>query len=247
LAEAKNDFDYAEESLYEVGIDVDAALEEARRDPLMPKVDVGECCGKRALVYLDAVKISTDLATEKLLRELRSVQFVKHRAQGVAGNEVQLEGGGVLKADAVVVAAGYWARKLGVPVVPFKGYGFRTNAKAEKMFADMSKGIFVVPLSRWTKVTGRFDLDSSDDHSPGQKVLQRAREVLGRFEVIDMAVGYRPCTPDGFPVVDKIGSVTVVTGACRLGWTFGPALGKLAADLALGRRGIDALSMARFR
>jgi D-proline dehydrogenase len=247
LAEAKNDFDYAEEPLYEVGIDVDAALEEARRDPLMPRVDVGECCGKRALVYLDAVKISTDLATERLLKELRGVQFVKRRSQVVAGNEVQLEGGGVLKADAVVVAAGYWARKLGVPVAPFKGYGFRTNAKAEKLFADMSKGIFVVPLSRWTKVTGRFDLDGSDDHSPAQKVLQRAREVLGNFEVIDMAVGYRPCTPDGFPVVDKIGAVAVVTGACRLGWTFGPALGRLAADLALGKKGVDALSMARFR
>ncbi|MGB9705919.1 MAG: FAD-dependent oxidoreductase, partial [Pyrobaculum sp.] len=108
-------------------------------------------------------------------------------------------------------------------------------------------GVAVVPLSKWTKVTGRFDLDGSGDHSPAQRVLERAREVLGDFDVIDMAVGYRPCTPDGFPVVDRMGSVVVVTGACRLGWTYGPALGKLAADLALGRRGIEALSAGRLR
>ncbi len=247
FAEEKNDFDYSEEPLYEVGIDVGKAVEEARRDPLSPKVEAGTCCGREALAYLDAAKLATDLFIERMLRELEGVQIVKRRTQEVAGREVWLEGGGVLQGDAVVVATGYWARRLGVPVAPFKGYGFRTNAKAEKMFIEMSKGIAVVPLSKWTKVTGRFDLDGTDDHDPAQKVLQRAREVLGQFEVIDMAVGYRPCTPDGFPVVDRIGSVTIVTGACRLGWTYGPALGKLAADLALGKGGVEALSMARFR
>ncbi|MGC8994428.1 MAG: D-proline dehydrogenase [Pyrobaculum sp.] len=247
LAEAENDFDYAEEPLYEVGVDVEKALEEAKRDPLSPKVEAGECCGREALVYLDAAKLSTDAFIERMLRELRGVQIVNKRAAEVAGREVWLEGGDVVQGDAVVVAAGYWARKFGIPVAPFKGYGFRTTARSQKMFIEMAKGVAVVPLSKWTKVTGRFDLDGSGDHSPAQKVLQRAREVLGGFDVIDMAVGYRPCTPDGFPVVDRMGSVVVVTGACRLGWTYGPALGKLAADLALGRRGIEALSAGRFR
>jgi D-proline dehydrogenase len=184
---------------------------------------------------------------ERIMRELEGVQFVNKKAQEVAGREVWLEGGDVIQGDAVVVTAGYWARKLGIPVAPFKGYGFRTNAKAEKVFIEMSKGIAVVPLSRWTKVTGRFDLDDTEDHGPAQKVLERARQALGDFEVVDMVVGYRPCTPDGFPVVDRIGNVTVVTGACRLGWTYGPALGKLAADLALGKGGLEVLSMARFR
>ncbi|MFZ8841185.1 MAG: FAD-dependent oxidoreductase, partial [Pyrobaculum sp.] len=67
------------------------------------------------------------------------------------------------------------------------------------------------------------------------------------FEGVDMIGGSSPCTPDGLPVVDRIGNVTVVTGACRLGWTYGPALGKLAADLALGKGGLEVLSVARFR
>jgi len=65
--------------------------------------------------------------------------------------------------------------------------------------------------------------------------------------VLDAKIGYRPCTPDGFPIVDKIGDVIVATGNCRLGWTFGPAMGKLAADMALGKRGIDELGLSRFR
>ncbi|MEM1597631.1 MAG: D-proline dehydrogenase [Pyrobaculum sp.] len=247
LAEEKNDFEYAEAPLYEVGVDVGKALEEARRDPLAPKVEAGRCCGRDALVYLDAARLSTEEFVNRMLEELRGVEFVKRRAAEVAGREVWLEGGDVVQADAVVVAAGYWAKKFGIPVAPFKGYGFRTTAKAPDMFVDVSRGVAAVPLSKWTKVTGRFDLDGTDDHSPGEKVLERARELLGPFEIIDWAVGYRPCTPDGFPVVDRIGSVVVATGACRLGWTYGPALGRLAADLALGRRGVDALAAARFR
>lgn len=247
LAEAENDFAYSEEPLYEVGIDVAAALEEAKRDPLSPKVEMGRCCGREALVYLDAAKLSTEDFVARMLRELQGVQMVRKRAQEVAGREVWLEGGDVVKADAVVVAAGYWARKFGIPVAPFKGYGFRTTAKAQSMFIEMAKGVAVVPLPKWTKVTGRFDLDGTEDHSPSARVLQRAREVLGNFEVLDMSVGYRPCTPDGFPIVDKIGEVVIVTGACRLGWTYGPALGKLAADLALGKPGVEALTARRFR
>lgn len=247
LAEEKNDFDYDEVPLYEFTSDVEKELEEARTDPLRPRVEAGELKGRRVLVYLDAAKISTDLAVERLAREVASARIVRRAAQEVRGREVWLEGGDVVKADAVVVAAGYWARRLGVPVAPFKGYGFRTTARPEVMFADMGRGIFVVPLSRWTKVTGRFDLDGTDDNRPAEKVLETARQALGPFEVLDSAVGYRPCTPDGFPVIDRVGSVVVVTGGCRLGWTYGPAMGRLAADLALGKAGIPALSAARFR
>jgi D-proline dehydrogenase len=91
--------------------------------------------------------LATELFIERMMRELEGVQFVNKKAQEIAGREVWLEGGDVIQGDAVVVAAGYWARKLGIPVAPFKGYGFRTNANAEKMFIEMSKGVAVVPLS----------------------------------------------------------------------------------------------------
>jgi D-proline dehydrogenase len=250
MAEASNDFEYAEEPLHEVGGDVGAALEEARRDPLSPRVEAGECCGMESLVYLDAARLSTGAFISRILGELRGLgaRIVRAAALGVrpASGEVLLEGGRTEGADAVVVAAGYRTRALGVPVAPFKGYGFLTGARARAMFVDLRSGIAVVPLRGRSKLTGRFDLDAGGDHSPALRVLRRGREALGDFAVHEMAVGYRPCTPDGFPVVDRVGSVVVATGACRLGWTYAPALGRLAADLALGRGSPGALGAGRF-
>lgn len=247
MAEEKNDFQYAEEPLYELGIDVGAALEEAKRDPLSPRVEAGMYQGREALVYLDAAKLSTEDFVARMERELARVEIVRKEVGEVAGREVWLKDGGVAAGDVIVVAAGWWARRLGVPVAPLKGYGFRTSAKAGGMFIDMARGVAAVPLGRWTKVTGRFDLDATRDHSPSQKVLKKAREILGDFEVLDMSVGYRPCTPDGFPVVERWETVVVATGGCRLGWTYGPALGRLAADLALGKAKETAFSARRFR
>ncbi len=244
MAEEKNDFQYSEEPLYELWQDAEAALEEAKRDPLAPRVEVVECCGREAVAYLDAAKLSTEDFIDRMKREL-SVEVARGEAVEILPNAVRLEGGKTLHGDVVVVAAGWWARRLGLPVAPLKGYGFRTTARAGKMFIDMSRGVAVVPLAKWTKITGRFDLDATTDHKPAGRVLKAAESLVGQFQVIDMAVGYRPCTPDGFPIVDKVGELVVVTGACRLGWTYGPALGKAAADLALGRTAV-ALPAGRF-
>ena len=249
LAEEKNDFDYAEEPLYELVADVDAEVEELKRDPLRPRFEVGELEGRPAVIYLEAAKLSTDLAADRLWREA-GVRRVAAFADAV-GDGFVVAGGRRLEADVVVVAAGWGAsRLLGLPVAPFKGYGFRVkpSRRPRAMFIDLADtGVAVVPLGGWVKATGRFDLDSTEDHSPAEKVLAGARKLLGDLEVIDMSVGYRPCTPDGLPVVEKLGErLVVVTGACRLGWTFGPALGKMAADLALGRAKETKFPASRF-
>lgn len=250
LAEEKNDFGYAEEPLYELAADVEGEVEELKRDPLGPRFEIAEFEGKEAIAYLDAAKLSTDLAAARLLAEARPT-IVKAEAEA-AGDGYVTAGGRRIEGDAVVVAAGWrTAGLLGLPVAPFKGYGFRLRGgrRPRAMFIDLADtGVAVVPLGDWTKATGRFDLDSSDDHSPASRVLAGARRLLGDFEVLDMAVGYRPCTPDGLPIVEKIGErLVAATGACRLGWTFAPALGKYAADLALGRARALPFASSRFR
>ena len=95
LAEGANNFDYLEEPIYEIGGDVGMALAEARRDPLHPRVEAGECCGREALVYLDAAKLSTDAFIGRILRELGRARIVRARALGVRpeSGEVLLEDG----------------------------------------------------------------------------------------------------------------------------------------------------------
>lgn len=42
-----------------------------------------------------------------------------------------MEDGEVVKAEGVIVAGGRWARELGAPIAPMKGYGFRVKGALE--------------------------------------------------------------------------------------------------------------------
>ena len=248
LAEESNDFELREEPVYEVVEDVEREVEALRRDPLRPRFEVEELDGRRVIVYLDAVVVSTDLLAERLVRELAGVKMVR-RAAGLKDGRLVLEDGGRLDVDGVVFAGGWWCRQLGVPVAPLKGYGVRavTAQKPGRTIADFVGGVFIVPFSRWVKITGRFDVDPHPDLKYLSNVLEAAKRWVPNFEVLDTAVGYRPCTPDGLPVLERRDGAVVATGTCRLGWTYGPAMGKLAAELALGRRGGTPLTSRRFR
>ncbi|MEM0463174.1 MAG: FAD-dependent oxidoreductase [Pyrobaculum sp.] len=251
LAEAKNDFEYREEPLYEIVEDVEEEAKALKADPLSPRFEIGEVGGKAAIVYLDAAVISTDLAAERLYREAEEagVKFIKRRVVSVSENGVLAEGGHTVKADGVIVAGGWWARELGVPIAPMKGYGFRvkTAARLGRTIADFVSGVFLVPFRDWVKITGRFDFDPTDDYTPSSAVLDAARAWIRDFSVVDMAVGYRPCSPDGLPVIEKRGQVVIATGGCRLGWTLGPGIAKAAVDLALGRTPSTPLTTMRFK
>ena len=76
-------------------------------------------------------------------------------------------------------------------------------------------GIFVIPFSGWFKVTSRFDPDCDIDSGPLREVVRRARSVFGDFEVIDVTIGYKPCTPDGLPI---IGEKTYMATGRRSAW-----------------------------
>ncbi len=248
LAEESNDFELREEPVYEVVEDVEREVEALRRDPLRPRFEVGELDGRRVIVYLDAVVVSTDLLAERLIREVSRVKTIRRAAVDLKDGGLVLDGGERLEVDGVVFAGGWWCRQLGVPVAPLKGYGVRAFAaqKPGRPIADFVGGVFVVPFSRWVKITGRFDVDPHPDLKHLDKVLEAARRWVSDFEVFDIAVGYRPCTPDGLPILERRGNAVVATGTCRLGWTYGPAMGRLAAEMALGKRGGTPLTSRRF-
>jgi D-amino-acid dehydrogenase len=72
-------------------------------------------------------------------------------------------------------------------------------------------------------------------------VLGRALAVapgLAGATVAEVRVGLRPASADGLPVlgpVPGVDGVVVATGLGAGGLTVGPYVGRLAADLALGR------------
>jgi D-amino-acid dehydrogenase len=62
---------------------------------------------------------------------------------------------------------------------------------------------------------------------------------LADATVLETRVGFRPVTPDGFPLlgaVPGLDGLVVATGLGANGLTYGPLTGVLAADLALGEQ-----------
>ena len=63
---------------------------------------------------------------------------------------------------------------------------------------------------------------------------------LADATVLETRVGFRPVTPDGFPLlgaVPGLGGLVVATGLGANGLTYGPLMGVLAAGAGAGRAG----------
>jgi glycine/D-amino acid oxidase-like deaminating enzyme len=85
--------------------------------------------------------------------------------------------------------------------------------------------------------------------------LQRLAKVIPALAAVPAErywAGLVDMTPDGLPVIDSDASsdgLTVITGLCGHGFTLGPVLGEIAADLAIdGRtnRPIETFALARY-
>ena len=247
LAEERNDFDYDDSGLYEVSLNergFEENLRDCRQSPLKPKCEEAEMKGLgKAVFFTELAKVSTDRFVERMKRELEGVEVVQREVKDYSA----LEG-----FDRVVVATGISTASLGIPVTSFKGYGFNVIAKPKldlpTSLVITDYGMAIVRNTGHIKVTAGFEADFSRGVEGGKRFLELARNYLEVSGVEKANEGWRPCTPDGFPLVAELKGLVVATGACRLGWSFAPAMGKMASDLVLGRsKGFGYISdVARF-
>lgn len=184
------------------------------------------------------------------------------RAAGVAtigvegGRAVVSVDGRRLAADVVVVAAGAWAADLGravglvLPVAPQRGQlvhldlpGADTSSWPSVVADDGHYLLAFAPsrvVAGATRETGS-GFDPRVTAAGLHEVLGRALAVapgLAAATVADVRVGLRPAAVDGLPLlgaVPGVDGVVVATGLGAGGLTAGPYVGRLAADLALGR------------
>ncbi len=232
-SEEKNDFDYHEDGLYEAYYarqGLERAIEEEKRSPFSPKFEVVELEGFAGAIYFPELsRLSTEKFVERMTKELSEVKVVKREVSSL--EELK-------DFDSVVLASGVWTtRFLRIPLTSFKGYGYRVKGtpKFKNALVMAEEGVAISPLSDHVKITGGFDADFTYDSSRAQTFLEKASKVVDISYVYDLNMGFRPCSHDGFPIIGKRGKVVVATGACRLGWSYAPAMGRKAADLALGK------------
>lgn len=176
---------------------------------------------------------------------------------------------GAIEAQDIVLAAGAWSAPLGdklglnVPIEPAKGYSVTfevPTGRPEVPFILTEEKVSVTPMGDQVRFAGTLELagfDSSVDTYRIKPILEVAAEYVPHVDperpsTVDPWVGFRPCTPDGLPVVGRVSkydNVLLATGHCMLGVSLAPVTGQLVSEIIEGETTeVDpaSLRLARF-
>lgn len=164
----------------------------------------------------------------------------------------------------IVCTGAYRVDGIDLPVVPARGYmlELRSKDKALSMKHTILCGEHRVAISlhEYLRITAIFELCSVGSAIVEEnfaKLLEWSRKYIafGDIAIVDRWTGYRPCTPDGLPIIGRVGgdynnynsNLIVASGHCRLGITLAPTTARLVAELVEGRDHIpDALKPNRY-
>lgn len=202
---------------------------------------------------------ATKYGAELISGEVKSIQTNSDSVTVDIGDDT-------ISSARLIVAAGPWSSGLlsevgvTVPVEPLKGQIVRVKAPGPEMRVSLWWGSDYAGSKPdglvWCGTTEeRVGYDEEPDQAGRGQVLSSARKALpflADAEVVQHTACLRPVSNDGMPVLgltDSSSPVVVATGGGRNGIVLGPALGKVAADMATGTEtdpDITALSPTRF-
>ncbi|MFD2563140.1 NAD(P)/FAD-dependent oxidoreductase [Aquimarina rubra] len=153
-------------------------------------------------------------------------------------------------ADEFILAAGSWSKllskKLGIKLLLEAGKGYRINVKRDlgitmpTILAEAK--VAVTPMQGFTRFAGTMEIAgiNHDINRVRVEAIANAAHtyypdiVLTDDEKINAACGLRPVSPDGMAYIGKSGkckNLTIATGHAMMGWSMGPATGKLVSEL----------------
>ncbi|MDF0716477.1 FAD-dependent oxidoreductase [Muricauda sp. 334s03] len=162
------------------------------------------------------------------------------------------------RADEVVFAAGSWtaglSKKLNLKLPLQAGKGYRINVEEPTNITMpailMEKKIAVTPMEGFTRFAGTMEFSGINHNIRKERVEAIAKGVEGYYKGLHVPeeaknnaqCGLRPVSPDGLPYIGRpknVDNVTIATGHAMMGWSLGPATGKLVTEIISG----DKLSM----
>jgi len=205
------------------------------------------------------------LIMKKMVEYLETVGVDIHKNEEVT--DLSVSGGNIIeiktekaayKADEVVFAAGSWtanlSKKLNLKLPLQAGKGYRIDMEEPTNITIpailMEKKIAVTPMERFTRFAGTMEFSGINHTIRKERVAaiaKAAEAYYNGFKIPEKAkneakCGLRPVSPDGLPYIGKpknINNLTIATGHAMMGWSMGPATGKLVTELISG----DKLSM----
>lgn len=155
-----------------------------------------------------------------------------------------------IDADEVVLAAGSWtsmlSRKLGIKMLLQAGKGYRINVGRETNITLPTilceAKVAVTPMDGFTRFAGTMEIGGINHTINPIRVNAIAKAGESYFEGLEITdaektnaqCGLRPLTPDGLPYIGrsaKCKNLTIATGHAMMGWSMGPATGKLVTEI----------------
>lgn len=153
-------------------------------------------------------------------------------------------------ADEFVLATGSWSpllsKKLGLKLLVQAGKGYRINISRETGITLptilIESKVAVTPMNGFTRLAGTMEIGGINHNIDPIRVNAIANAGARYFkglkvteqEKADAQCGLRPVSPDGLPFIGKstiCNNLTIATGHAMMGWSMGPATGKLVTEI----------------
>ncbi|NAY91154.1 FAD-dependent oxidoreductase [Muricauda sp. JGD-17] len=157
--------------------------------------------------------------------------------------------------DEVIIAAGSWSsqllKKLNLKLPLQAGKGYRINMEAPTGISMpailMESKMAVTPMQGFTRFAGTMEFSGINHHIRKERVEAIAKGAESYYRGLRIPVedkknarcGLRPVTPDGLPYIGRpkvFKNVVIATGHAMMGWSLGPATGKLVTEVISDKR-----------
>ncbi len=158
-------------------------------------------------------------------------------------------------ADEVILAAGSWSsaisRKLHINLPLQAGKGYRINVSRPTGISMpailMEASMAVTPMQGFTRFAGTMEFSGINDLIRKERVQAIARGAKSFYPELEITetemgaarTGLRPVSPDGLPYIGRseiLRNLTFATGHAMMGWSLGPATGKLISEIIGGQK-----------
>ncbi len=166
--------------------------------------------------------------------------------------------------DEIIIAAGSWTQKIvkklniRIPVEAGKGYGINVERETGISIPAilMEAKVAVSPMNGFTRFGGVIEMSGINHKINHAQVDLITKSVENYYEGLtvkpsekkQVSCGLRPCSPDGLPYIgrlSRIKNVTVAAGHTMMGWSLGPATGKLISEMLSEKK--PTLDLSRFQ
>lgn len=202
-------------------------------------------------VFMDELK---SFLKEKGVHFLKNEKVIHLKVDGKTIKQLVTENKSLL-ADEFVLAAGSWShllsKQLGIKIPLEAGKGYRINTERETGItipAILTEArVAVTPMDGFTRFAGTMELAGIHHKINPVRVEAIAKATQKYYPNISLtseekahaACGLRPVSPDGKPYIGKSSkceNLTIATGHAMMGWSMGPATGKLVSEVILEKK-----------